>query len=109
MLNYIKYLLGDEDSKETPFEKHFFISILEENRKKFCEVSKIDYNESNAINIEKVVKRELDEEDFIRKNKDFVGDRSYNMSDNYNLRQLIYFVYLAPFLKRKEVIKIVEQ
>ena len=108
MLNYIKYLLEDENNKETEFEKNYFISILEENRKNFCKVSNIDYNESNAINIEKVVKRELDEEDFIRKNKDFVGDRSYNMSDNYNFRQLVYFEYLAPFLKRNIGIKKVE-
>jgi len=105
MLNYIKYLLGDENDKETQFEKNFFISNIKENRKKFCSVYKLEYDESNKIKIEKIVKTDIYDDFFVLKNKsDFIGDRSYNMCDNYNFRQLIHFEYLSLFLKRNDKI-----
>mgnify|MGYP001022497539 CR=1 FL=1 len=105
MLNYIKYLLDDSDEKETQFEKNFYMEILEENRKIFCKKLNLDYNENNIIEIEKLIKQELNNEEYVGNGNNFMGDRSYNMSDNYNFRQLIYFEYLAPFLKRNERIQ----
>jgi hypothetical protein len=103
MLNYIKYLLGDDNDKETPFEKNFFISNIEHNRKIFCSITNSVYNESNEIEIEKIIKRKIDEDDFIEKTNKLIGDRSYNMCDNYNLKQLIHFEYLSLFLKRNTI------
>ena len=110
-LNYIKYLIKDEFSLESLFEKNFFISNIEQNRKRFSILTDKEYDETNENKIENIVKSKLDEDELkkrhslinegpiIRKN-DFIGDRSYNMCDNYNLRQLIQFEYLSLFLTR---------
>jgi len=107
MLNYIKYLLKDESDKETPLEINYFIINLEENRRKFYKHCNLEYDESNEIKIEKIIKKELEEDEIMGKGKgsDFIGDRSYNMCDNYNFRQLIHFEYLSLFLTRNKIKK----
>lgn len=107
MLNYIRYLLNDENDKETPFEKNFLIANMEEIRKRFCKKMNLEYNESNEIEIENIIKKEIEGDEFvIKKNEnDLIGDRSYNMSDIYSFRHLIYFEYLSLFLRRNTTLK----
>jgi hypothetical protein len=112
MLNYIKYLIQDEFPKETLFEKNFFIGNIQQNRKQFSKLTNKEYNELDENGIEKAVKHKLEEDESMKKDdlliddgpismkNDFIGDRSYNMSDKYELKQLIYFEYLSLFLTR---------
>jgi len=102
MSQYIKYILSRKDENETVLEKYFFKMRLEKNREELAKRLNLNPNDANeAEKLEDKVSTELLDKKSIEDDKEIIGDRSYNMADYYQFRQLIYYEYFAAFIKKK--------
>jgi len=111
MTKYLKYILTNKCVVESPFEKRFFNLGLQKNREELAKRINLDLTSKNQLDcLEEAVTQELlSSKILVEDGKNIIGDRSYNMAENYKFRYLIYLEYFAPFFlkirKKKMLIK----